>query len=93
MQPLRQRAGLQPDPCHRNAKPAKPGDQRLRLARHLRLTHDPARSVNHANAAVFQRHVDPSKMLHGCPSMMPGADPFGPRFKHHHSEGQPPYCP
>jgi hypothetical protein len=23
--------------------------------------------------------------------MMPGADPFGPRFTHHHSEGQPPF--
>src|SRR3954463_15146259 len=72
--------GLQPDPCHRKAEPAKPGDQRLRLARHLRLAHNPARGVDHANAAVFQRHVDPSKMLHGCPSMMPGADPFGPRL-------------
>src|SRR5215208_4810538 len=32
-------------------------------------------------------------MLHGCPSMMLGADPFGPRSTHHHSEGQPPYRP
>src|SRR3954451_2048019 len=70
--------GLQPDPCPRKVEPAKPGDQRLRLARHLRLAHDPARGVDHANAAVFQRHVNPSKMLHGCPSMMLAADPFGP---------------
>src|ERR1051325_9688506 len=35
----------------------------------------------------------PAKCFHGCPSMMPGADPFGPRFKHHPSQGQPPYCP
>jgi hypothetical protein len=45
--------------------------------------------VHHAHAALFQRHVDPGIMLHGCPSRMLGADPFGPR-SHHHPEGQPP---
>src|SRR5215212_6358735 len=55
-------------------------DQRLRLARYLGLTHDPPRRVDHAHAAPFQRDVDPGKMLHGCPSMMLGADPLGPRY-------------
>jgi hypothetical protein len=91
VQPLRQRTGLQPDPRHLQAKLAKPANQRLRLTRHLRLAHDPAGGIDHAHTAVFQRDVDPSIVLHGCPSMMPGADPFGPRFTHHHSEGQPPF--
>ena len=37
------------------------------------------------------RTSNPSIVLHGCPSMMPGADPLGPRSTHHHSEGQPPF--
>ena len=56
---------------------------------HLGLADDPPGRIDHAHAALFQRHVDPGIMLHGCPSMMPGADPLGPRT-HHHSEGQPP---
>ena len=89
VQPLRERPGLQPDPGHRQAELAEEPDQRLRLARHLGLAHDLARRVDHAHAAPFQRDVDPGIVLHGCPSMMPGADPLGPRT-HHHSEGQPP---
>jgi len=34
--------------------------------------------IDHADAGPFQRHVDPGMMLHGCPSRMLGADPFGP---------------
>ena len=84
-----ERPGLQPDPGQRQAELAEEADQRLRLARHLGLADDPARRVDHAHAAPFQRDVDPGIVLHGCPSMMPGADPLGPRT-HHHSEGQPP---
>src|SRR3954451_6745982 len=63
----------------RQAESPEEVDERLRLARHLRLAHDPARRVDHAHAAPFQGDVDPGIVLHGCPSMMPGADPFGPR--------------
>ena len=72
-----------------HAEPGEEPDQRLGLTRHLGLPDDPPGPIHHAHAALFQRHVDPGIMLHGCPSMMPGADPFGPRT-HHHSEGQPP---
>ena len=89
MKPLRQGAGLQADPGQRQAELPEEGDQRLRLARHLGFADDPARPVDHAHAAPFQRDVDPGIVLHGCPSMMPGADPFGPRSRHH-SGGQPP---
>src|ERR671913_1687939 len=88
-EPLRERPGFQPDPDQRQAELAEEADQRLRLARYLGLANDPAAAVDHAHAAQFQRHVDPGIMLHGCPSMMPGADPFGPRTRHHF-EGQPP---
>ena len=67
---------------------AEEADQRLGLLDTC-LADDPARPVDHAHAAPFQGDVDPGIVLHGCPSSMPGADPFGPRT-HHHSEGQPP---
>jgi hypothetical protein len=89
VQPLRQRPGLQPDPGQRQAELPEEPDQRLRLARHLRLADDPAGGVDHAHAAPFQGDVDPGIVVHGCPSTMFGADPFGPR-SHPHSEGQPP---
>ena len=88
VQPLRQGSGLQADAGQRYAELAEERDQRLRLARHLGLAHDPPRRIDHADAAPFQRDVDLGIMLHGCPSMMPGADPLGPRT-HHHSEGSP----
>ena len=94
VQPLRQRTRLQADPRHLDAKSAEPGDQRLRLARHLRLAHDPPRGVHHAHAAQFQRDVDPGIVLHGRPSMMLGAGPRArPRPRHHQSEGRPPSPP
>src|SRR4051812_11518240 len=65
----------------RSALASNPAVSRLRIVCSSSSEIVPfSRGVDHANAAVFQRHVDPSKMLHGCPSMMPGADPFGPRL-------------
>jgi hypothetical protein len=81
VQPLRQGSGLEPDPGQRQAELAEEVDQRLRLARHLRLTDDPAGGIHHAHAAPFQRDVDPGIVLHGCPSLMLGADPLGPRMR------------
>jgi hypothetical protein len=89
VEPLRQGPGLQADAGQRQAELAEEADQCLGLARHLRLTDDPSGRVDHADAAPFQRDIDPGVRLHGCPSMMPGADLLGPRT-HHHSEGQPP---
>ncbi len=80
VQPLRERPGFQSDAGQRQAEPREEPGQRLRLARHLGLTHNPPRRVDHAHAAPFQRDVDPGIVLHGCPSMMPGADPLGPRY-------------
>jgi hypothetical protein len=79
VQPLRQRPGLQPDPGQRQAEPAEEADERLGLARHLGLAHHPPAGIHHAHAAPFQGDVDPGIGLHGCPSLMPGADPPGPR--------------
>ena len=81
VQPLRQRAGLQPDPGHRQAEPAEEQATSASgsLATFASRTIRPV-GVDHAHAAPFQRHVDPGIVLHGCPSMMPGADPFGPRY-------------
>ena len=89
MQPLRQRSGLDPDPSHHQAELAEEPNQCLGLTRHPGFSDDPSGAIHHAHAALFQRHVDPGIMLHGCPSTMLGADPFGPR-SHHHPEGQPP---
>ena len=80
VQPLRQRPGLQPDPRPAAGRAAA----RSRSAPRARWRPWPrARSapvgVDHAHAALFQRHVDPDIVLHGCPSMMLGADPLGPR--------------
>src|SRR5438309_8157746 len=79
MQPLRQRTSLQANPSEYQTAIAKERDQRLRLARDLLLADDLSGRVHHAHAAQFQRHVDCGKILHGCPSSMLGADPFGPR--------------
>jgi hypothetical protein len=81
VQPLRQGAGFQADPRHLDAEAAEPGGQSLRFARHLGLAHDPPGGVHHAHAAVFQRDVDPGKVLHGCPSMMPRGRPIRPPFR------------
>ena len=70
MQPLRQRPCFEADPRGSAGLVPEPGDQRLRLACHLRLAdHLPGR-VHHANARLFQRHVDPNILIHGRPSMM-----------------------
>src|SRR3712207_1467373 len=90
MEPLRQGTGLQADAGEWQVEPDQESDQRFRLAGHLCLADDPTRGVHHAHAAVFQRHVDPSIMVHGCASMMLGADPLGPRSTPSLSEGQPP---
>ena len=84
-------SGPASNPIRVTATPSwrKKHDQRLGFARHLGLADDPPGRIDHAHAAPFQRDVDPGIVLHGCPSMMPGADPFGPRT-HHHSGGQPP---
>ncbi|MBV8703690.1 MAG: hypothetical protein JO118_08285 [Acetobacteraceae bacterium] len=68
VEPLRQRAGLQADAGDRQPESAQEADQRLRLARHLGLAHDPPRGVQHAQAAQLQRHVDPDMVLHAHPS-------------------------
>ena len=84
-------SGPASSPTRASGRPSSPEevDERLRLARHLRLAHDPAGGIHHAHAAPFQGDIDPGMVLHGCPSLMPGADPLGPRPRHH-SEGQPP---
>src|SRR5262245_49849749 len=78
MKPLRQRPGFQADPDQRRTEFPEEDDQRLGLARHLGLAHDPSMRIDHAEAASFQGHVDPGIVFHGCPLMMSGADPFGP---------------
>src|SRR5215218_7993014 len=55
--------------------PREPGDQRLRLARHLGLTDDPASGVHHAHAAPLQRDIDPGMVFHGRPPMPLGRAP------------------
>jgi hypothetical protein len=54
MQPLRQRAGLEPDPRHHQAELAEEPNQRLGLTRHLGLSDDPSGPIHHAHAALFQ---------------------------------------
>ena len=87
MQPLRQGPSLQPDPRHRQTKLTEEVNQRLRLARHLGFPDNLPARVHHAHAAVFQLHVDPGVVLHGCSLLMLGAEILGPRFIHHHSQG------
>jgi hypothetical protein len=72
MQPLRQRARLQADPLEDEPEIAKKRHQRLRRAQHLDLTHEPTLAIHNTHAALFQRHVDPGKIPHGCPSAMLG---------------------
>ena len=57
---------------------AKELNQCLGLACHLDLADDLAAGVQDANAAFFQRNVDPCGIRHDCPPMMRGAEPFGP---------------
>jgi hypothetical protein len=54
VQPLRQRACLQTDPCEPNPKASKPADEGRRLARSLALSEDLAVAIHNANARVFQ---------------------------------------
>src|SRR5206468_8054083 len=58
----------------------EPRHQRFRLARHLRLTHDPTSSVHHTHARGFQRYVNAGIVLHGRLSLMLGAGP-NPRLR------------
>jgi hypothetical protein len=53
-QPLRQGPGLQPDPLQAETQRTEPGDQGLRLARHLGLAHNLAIGVDNAHARAFQ---------------------------------------
>src|SRR3954465_11563092 len=64
----------------------------------LGLAHDPAGGVDHAHAALFQRHVNPGKVIHGCPSMClgpitpdPGShtSPSGPAAPPRYAGGRP----
>src|SRR3981081_4000541 len=50
--PLRQGAGLQPDPLKVKAGRAEPGDQRLRLAGHLGLSQNLAVCVNNTHLSI-----------------------------------------
>jgi len=54
IQPLRQRPRLQTDARQQHLQRAKPGDQRLGLARQFRLAHDPPRRLDHTDAGAFQ---------------------------------------
>ncbi len=74
---------LQSDPGHRQAELVEEPHRRLRLARHPGLADDPPGGGDRADAAPFQRPVDPGPMLHGCPSMRLGVDPPGPRSHTH----------
>jgi hypothetical protein len=66
VEPLRQGPGLEADAGQRQTELTEETDERLRLARHLGLAHDPPGAVDHAHAAPLQRHVDPGIVLHGC---------------------------
>jgi hypothetical protein len=72
LEPLRQRPGFQADAHQRQSEAPQKGDQRRGLAGDLGLAHDPAGGVDHAHAALFQRHVNPGIVIHGCPSLCLG---------------------
>src|SRR3954451_25094582 len=57
-------------------------DQRLGLAWHPHLSHDPSRAVDHANRGLFQRHIQSGIVAHGCSFSMLVAAQRGPRFHH-----------
>lgn len=76
MQPLRQRASLQPNPLHRRTDILKPSDQSVRFTENFGLPNDPPLGVHHTHAGVFQRYIDPGIMLYGRLSMMLGAGPI-----------------
>jgi hypothetical protein len=40
--------------------------KRLRLARYLHFTHDPARVIHNADAGLLDRYVQSSKMVHAA---------------------------
>ena len=89
IKPLRQWPGLQPDPLQPQSQRAEPGDQCLRLTRHLRLPSDLAGPVDNTHARAFQRHVNSGIIVHGRPSMMLGAD-LSDSVDTISSEGRPP---
>jgi hypothetical protein len=68
LEPLRQRPGFQADARQPQIETGQEADQRLGLAGYLGLSHDPARGVDHAHAALVQRHVNSDIVVHGCPS-------------------------
>jgi hypothetical protein len=79
VQPGGQRARLQPDPLQDEPQALEERDQGLRLARDACLPHHRPCLVDHADGGLFQRHVQASKVLHGCSSSMLVADAPGPR--------------
>ena len=53
--------------------------KRLRVARNLRLPQDLTRAVHHADARLFQRHVDADILFHGCLPLLAWGRLCGPR--------------
>ena len=80
---------IQADPGDRQSQPANESDQRLRLARHLGLTHDLAAGVQHAQAAQLQRHVDPNMMIPWPSLPMAGPRTIRVRASRHHLGSDP----
>jgi hypothetical protein len=70
-----QRARFQADPFHRHPARGEERNQLLRLACHARFAHKAAGIIDDADSSLFQRHVQPGKVTHGCSSSMLVADP------------------
>src|SRR5512139_1985942 len=94
MQPLRQRSGFKPNPRYRKVKILDKRHECIRVARDLGLLHNLPFRIHNTDAREFQRHVDPSIMIHGCPpscdawGLAPNQDPVSPSYG-----GQPPLRP
>src|SRR4029077_11747947 len=65
-QPLGQRSGFQSNPLEAVGGVRQHRQQRLGLARHLNFTNDLARVIHNADAALLDRNVQSSKMLHAA---------------------------
>jgi hypothetical protein len=66
---------MRPGTDRHAAPPERAGLQPARRLRARRL----AMTIRSPRCLLFQRHVDPDIVVHGCPSMMLRADPVGPR--------------
>jgi hypothetical protein len=62
---------------HRRQQCAVRAEQDKNLTR---LTHDLSRIIDNADRCLFQRHVQPGKVTHGCFSSRFVVDALGPRF-------------